>query len=519
MDDLKTLAPFLIAINRVVQDAVAFGEDDIGLDRHFKAVVHEEVSRTQTSLAAPSKLHVLHIPTESAAIRRNAMPQEEFSGIEPATPIRPFQIHALQPDEIIHGWHGRIRAINCLPEKANIAREIAKAASQQNAMLTPDADAVQHAASLLGVNREALLERHTLTPFFDAIEGLKPNKPGTKSSRHKSDYKRRAPFRLEGDHPRFCTQCAEVDVERLGFSYWRRIHQLPGMLWCQRHGVKLSLARSRVAFAICPHQVTDTLVNENISQLTSGQAKLMRRYAYLAAEILNQAPSIDSGAASTTLGQWAKTQNLRFTKNGKRQTVSSHIIDVMPSWWLRDTFPRVHWSPNSHIWTVDGACSPGATRYTSSSLCLLAAVLCDAPDQAVKILWSRRNSEAKSLGPDFWASRAAFDAYVAHRGNVSRVAEALNLPNSSVAIGLLKQGLPGLGKATAMAKAIRTFLDGDSLINASTKHGVSMTDLEEMLRSGCMRLKTAMDAIARQDKHALIKPLYPHSDKPKEAAA
>ena len=503
MDDLTTLAPFLIAINRVAHDAAAYSDDDTRLDRHFKTVVHEEVSKIQPQLSTrPKKLHVLHIPTGSAAIRRKAIPLEELADIEPATPIRPFQIHAPQPDEMIHGWHGRIRAINCLPEKTNIEQEIAKAARQKNALLAPDADAIQYAASLLEIPREELIESHTLTPFFDALEGLKLNKPGTKSARHKHDYDRRAPLRLEGHHPRFCAKCAEDDLERkrLCFSYWRRSHQLPGMLWCQEHGTPLSLAKSRAAFTICPHQVTDSLVNENISLLTSEQAETVKRYAYLVAEILNQAPAIDSRAASATLGQWAKAQNLRTTKVGKRSTVSSIIFSVMPNWWLTENFPRTRWSKNTWHQTVDGACSPRTGHFSSSTLCLLAAVLCDNVEEAKKILWPRQTSKAKQLGTDFWASKAVLNLYIANKGIVNGIGEALNLPNGSAAFGLTRQGLPGLGNtSSATLDAIQAFLNGESsLENISCQYNVPIRELENLLRQGCARLKYALKTMAKQ---------------------
>lgn len=39
---------------------------------------------------------------------------------------------------------------------------------------------------------------------------------------------------------RYCPQCVKEDIERYGEAYWHRIHNLPGMFVCCKHGVPLS---------------------------------------------------------------------------------------------------------------------------------------------------------------------------------------------------------------------------------------------------------------------------------------
>lgn len=38
------------------------------------------------------------------------------------------------------------------------------------------------------------------------------------------------------EHPRFCPACVEEDIIKPGFAYYRREHQLPGVVVCWRHG-------------------------------------------------------------------------------------------------------------------------------------------------------------------------------------------------------------------------------------------------------------------------------------------
>lgn len=41
---------------------------------------------------------------------------------------------------------------------------------------------------------------------------------------------------------RYCPTCAEIDIRTLGFSYWRRSHQLPGVTVCHIHETPLTVS-------------------------------------------------------------------------------------------------------------------------------------------------------------------------------------------------------------------------------------------------------------------------------------
>lgn len=245
-----------------------------------------------------------------------------------------------------------------------------------------------------------------------------------------------------------------------------------------------------------PDQVTDPFIDERVHSFTHTQVNILKRYGKIATDILHQAPVIDSVAASVILNHRAKAKDLRISRLGKRNTVSSELIRHLPMWWLNETSPRVQWVPDKYISTIDGACTPNATRYTAVTLSLLAALFYeDANEAIVEILKPYERTQERHKGFNYWASRGIFDEYIAQRGIVSRVAEKLSLPSSTVGIGLLNQGLPGLGKATSTVMAARAFLAGQSLAKACAVNGASKEELEEFLRAGCARLKTALDAI------------------------
>lgn len=45
---------------------------------------------------------------------------------------------------------------------------------------------------------------------------------------------------MRGDHPlKACADCLEEDLARWGWRYWHRIHQIPGVWSCKKHGKRL----------------------------------------------------------------------------------------------------------------------------------------------------------------------------------------------------------------------------------------------------------------------------------------
>lgn len=62
------------------------------------------------------------------------------------------------------------------------------------------------------------------------------------------------------DYLKFCPQCLRDDMEILGESYWRRLHQIPGALYCIKHQIplrnsKIVITDSRVDFHCADEEV------------------------------------------------------------------------------------------------------------------------------------------------------------------------------------------------------------------------------------------------------------------------
>ena len=496
MDSMDTISPLLYALNRVLCETTSLLQEPADLDQLFQTALCEGTSKHDTS--PPPQGRVVTLPIGGKRHERASELPPTFA----ITPIRRFQIHTPRTEEIIHGWRGRMRVINGLSNTKKVEKAIHEEAQRQAPKLSPSADIIECSAVLLQMERNTLEENHTLLPFFNALEDLKPNRPGTQSKRHREAYDRFASLRIEGTRPKFCPHCVQRDLAHNSPPVWQRAPQLPGMLWCLEHKTPLLQANSLDALSSGPDRIDGAQAEDRVEQLTPTQIEILHRYAILANELLLQAPVIDSVAASTILGDWARSKGLRFCKPGNRTTVSSFVMACLPGWWLEETFPRVKWLKDKYIGTIDGACSPNTTRYTSATLCLLAAVLCESTEDAMAVLWARRKEAENRPGRDFWASRAAFDLYVKHKGKVSHVAQELGLPNSSVAIGFLKQGLPGLGKSAEAVSATHRLLKAGRIGELYSHTNDIPIEVERMLRAASSRFTNALDAIEATVKQA-----------------
>lgn len=91
---------------------------------------------------------------------------------------------------------------------------------------------------------EDFLERHTLLPYYRPF--LNPRAAGKlKGLPDRLDLTSKdLPFSAQGGKARtalrFCPVCVHEDAKTFGQSYWHRNHQIPGMLFCHEHGVRLT---------------------------------------------------------------------------------------------------------------------------------------------------------------------------------------------------------------------------------------------------------------------------------------
>lgn len=81
---------------------------------------------------------------------------------------------------------------------------------------------------------------------------------------------------------------------------------------------------------------------------------------------------------------------------------------------------------------------------------------------------------------------------------MKQVAQKLGLPHSSVSVGLLTQGLPGLGKSAALRQALRAYGAGGSLDDACRKANISRDLIDDFMRAVGARLFLALELMSEE---------------------
>ncbi|QSO48506.1 TnsD family Tn7-like transposition protein [Alicyclobacillus mengziensis] len=82
---------------------------------------------------------------------------------------------------------------------------------------------------------------------------------------------------------RYCPRCYSEDIDELGESFWRRLHQVPGVLYCLKHGTSLksTIVPSTERYAdywcadgdVCNADVEDDTYDERIVELSRAYIK------------------------------------------------------------------------------------------------------------------------------------------------------------------------------------------------------------------------------------------------------
>lgn len=87
------------------------------------------------------------------------------------------------------------------------------------------------------------LDRHTLLPYYRPFLNPRTAKKLASLPHRLELTTKDLPFSAEGANemaaPRFCPACVREDVGSLGQPYWHRMHQVPGVLVCHKHGARL----------------------------------------------------------------------------------------------------------------------------------------------------------------------------------------------------------------------------------------------------------------------------------------
>lgn len=121
-----------------------------------------------------------------------------------------------------------------------------------------------------------VIDKHTLFPFYAPF--MSPSKAADSRLLMKNGFKIAISVKLginasratKISHLRYCSQCVSDDVQKHGFPYWHRIHQLPNIGICTEHqsflyDSSVSIAQTRESYIAAETAIPVALISKGVS--------------------------------------------------------------------------------------------------------------------------------------------------------------------------------------------------------------------------------------------------------------
>jgi TniQ len=152
------------------------------------------------------------------------------------------------PDELAKGHLGRWRMINCIPSSST-CMEVMRDKFEQSGFGSRSTPFLHVLATFSGLENRYYERHHSMMPFmsFAVKDNLRTADGGwtPQVARWGLLTPRKLAF--------MCPACIDEDKKNLGYSYWRRSHQLPSSFWCDKHpNERLHWAHSDAPFDRLP---------------------------------------------------------------------------------------------------------------------------------------------------------------------------------------------------------------------------------------------------------------------------
>lgn len=412
------------------------------------------------------------------------------------------------PDEFVRGYRGRMLRCNSLASgnKAHIALR----------KLLLDQLIDRHDGSDLNIelNLYAIANhmspqefacRHSMLPFIRAFAAQgKAWKHGSVAS---SKLTKDMGMHSARTHPMHCIQCVEEDLNFWGFAYFRRTHQIPGVNWCQKHGMALTKSTDWYAFDLESGQclLTEGKKSEvNIKSLFK-QHRVIRNYVELATAFLDVSHSFEVKFIANKLVEKLTQLEMDKTPSGLKRLMLNSYEDE----WLNEIFS---YSTKATKNPIKNNFAPLLSRCESplSSEKYLALLNLLFEDVTLTLNWLNEPlisaikpiQSRKKYATEFWQTKEIYDLYINSRGSHRKIAIALDRHIDISSRFMKRNGLPSLGVLTEpeFGALLDFYFNESSLMDACQHHDVDPKKIESIIRIAGNRFANMLKEILSAKK-------------------
>lgn len=412
-----------------------------------------------------------------------------------------MQTSKIQPDEISRGYKGRLQVLSGLKKTKNFMLSLGAEVHPQGALFDEFSEA-ETLALATDMPLQIFVQSHSLLPLFQMVPPAEKStklKPPTKLEKT-AKYGVRT-WDLIG--ARFCFKCVSEEIGVLGYAYWHRSHQLPGICWCSKHGTQLAKSSLNTnAFDGMPTldmEATYEFSEGDFSEIYSN--KVIRRYADIVFSILNSNKPLSSLHAIYRMMELLKVDQIRVGKKGQRPTLTDRLLDQMPLVWLQSHYPTINNRvQGEYFHSIDSL----AARPVANNVYVLGlASLFESSNEAINYWFSstddlpnaRKSKRRYEKG--FWNSDEIYKLYVQLRCNYKKISETLGVDSTHTKRMLKAAGLPSLRNPdmAAIGGAVAAIQLGMSVEIACTSNGVRQSDVEKLLKGDIAKLLRAINEV------------------------
>lgn len=353
-----------------------------------------------------------------------------------------------QPGEFIRGHAERLSLLNGFQSAEELLAVLDSKARGGRKGWDP-VPAYQLIAPLARLDPVAYLKSHSLLPF---------SRVGAYSDKDALDFetparvKQRSSWSLLRDNAYLCSQCVAEDEDRLGYSYWRAIHQIPGIDACDVHREALSAVKSPRPFGRQPGAWRGSARGPiSIELVALSNAPAVARYTRIARAFLTSECRVSRFAASRCLGHRALAMGFRVGVRGSQSTLADCIWSTFPARWLAAHYPRLSSAPRgTNVQPVDGAARAQLSEGIVYAMALAATF--PSAEEAIHAFWAASSALVRvprsKYGTVAERRERLLPLYLAGEGKISRVAEMLGIAQPNAFRQLRAVGLPTIGKVT-----------------------------------------------------------------------
>lgn len=406
------------------------------------------------------------------------------------------------PEEIDIGYLGRVMRRNGAASK----KEIEKLMSQWAGVADKsrrEVSCLELLSKVAGCELIVFVRQHSTLPLRRGITSYYPELP------HGGE-ERRSMLGTSGmRQPRpgayFCKKCVQEDQEFHGEAYWRREHQIAGLLYCPKHSIPLNYLEDDSAFLSSPANYWHSC--QSIDEVWANETsknEAIKRYVDISTSLLDSHSPFDVRRVVDILKPRAAEHGFQ-THGGavKSPLLSDEIIQVFGRKWLSIVLPPLADKITGKILSqMDGVLYLTTSASSTSAYILAFAALYDSTDDALNALQSNpdRIKRHRARAEDI-SREEILDAYIQARGNYTKVVSAVSGGKQTVIAKLRALGLPNLlGKSKQdILKAVMAFyVEKNSLQCSADKGGISVEAMEDIVRVAGPELTGALYEMNKQ---------------------